>query len=256
MNHDEARDLIRQQFVDGQLDTDVSRALRAHLGTCASCRALYDRWADAEGSLGESRAAAAAAERMWPLVEPELAATAPSRRRFAPVLAVVAAAAVVAIVLYPPAPSGPITDFTLRLRNTQSMNRSPSSDDPEVLYPSSELVLGVQPEEATSEELEVAAFWVGDEVRSLLGAWTRSPNGFVEWTRGEDGFIPSPGDYKLVVVIGRDVTTNQESIRRTVEALQWSKSAGPHAFDAANRDDRTQWFVVAVEVQPEPTFEP
>lgn len=250
MNHDEARAYIRQQFVDGQLAPDVTRALRTHLLGCSSCRELYDRWADAEGALGASRAAAAAADRMWPLVEPELAPKSwVARRRIAAVVGIAAAAAAAAIVFLPSTPEGPVVDFRLQFRGAMSSHRSSSLGAPEVVYSDADLVLELIAEDATDEALEVRAFWVDDtRARPLDGEWDRRGNGSLLWRRGRTGNIPPPGRYRLVVIVGRDLEASAVTVQRTA-ARHDSPAVERHEFEAARSETHARWFVVDVEVR-------
>jgi hypothetical protein len=97
MTHADARALVERQFEAGPLPPLEAQALRAHLRGCAECRRHYDRAVDLESLLEGRDAPRAQVERLVALGPPVVS----KRRRAFWIAGAMAAAAALAVVLWP-----------------------------------------------------------------------------------------------------------------------------------------------------------
>lgn len=202
MNHEQAQLLIRQQFVDGALDPVVNVRLRSHLRACAPCRMAYDRWAEAELSLG-SGADVDAAERLWPTIEASIAAPPRSWQKWGAAVTALAAA-VAGIALWPQTSPESIAPYSVEITPLQKSVRAPSPEPIPVIARHGELDVVLRPARVTDQHLEVAAYWVaGDRVVAMKHAAMRSPLGAIRIVGPARELTPEPGEWTLVIALSR-----------------------------------------------------
>jgi hypothetical protein len=257
VNHDEAQALVRDLFVGGEVDAAQQAALRAHLRTCADCRGLYDRWAEAEAAVGETYAASASAQRVWPSV----AASAPSRSRASSwriaggALAAVAAALALWVTL--PAPMtvehGALPEYNVTLRPIQQTHRSAdvaSTERAVLLRNSDPLDLIVRPATRFSGPIRAEGFWVGagDTRRSF--ALQGAEGGSFRYRGEADVVLPPAGEWTLVVYVAReDARPSDERIAALATGTATSSyDTKEKSFEAAVGQEDVWFFVVPVVV--------
>lgn len=118
MTHEDVKVLLERRFVDGELSTLEEQALRVHLRRCADCRALYDRYAEAESAFEGDPNAPSTAQLARMLTQgPKLPVRRRSRRAvFGGLIAASLAAAAAAVLYRAPEPvtTGPQDGFVSR----------------------------------------------------------------------------------------------------------------------------------------------
>lgn len=248
MNHDEAKALIREIFADGDVESSRSLELRAHLRQCEACRALYDRWAEAEEVLGEAHASSASAERAWPSVD---AVTRPASRRWWLGAAGAAAAALVGLAVWPSEPDGPIVEYGVEISPIQKKFRStePAEDQRVVIGRRGRFTLLLRPDVPTTDRLVAAAFWVGEEVTKANFTWARSEQGSIRFEGAAADAVPEPGPWTLVVFVGRDDAEPSLDAVRQLATTTSSSARSEHEFAPSIRKDDRRVFVIPMIVK-------